>query len=65
MLSPTFQRDVPLSMFVFPVREGVALPPVFAKHRGRARSRRSTLPPDVIGANRDAWIDEWTDIVLR
>jgi thiamine transport system substrate-binding protein len=64
MLSPTFQRDVPLSMFVFPVREGVALPPAFAKHAVVPEAPLD-LPPDVIGANRDAWIDEWTDIVLR
>ncbi len=64
MLSPTFQRDVPLSMFVFPVREGVALPPAFAKHAVVPEAPLD-LPPEVIGANRDAWIDEWTDIVLR
>ena len=64
MLSPTFQRDVPLSMFVFPVREGVALPPAFAKHAVVPEAPLD-LPPEVIGANRDGWIDEWTDIVLR
>ena len=46
MLSPTFQRDVPLSMFVFPVREGVRLPKVFAKYAvvpavARSTSRRA------------------------
>jgi thiamine transport system substrate-binding protein len=64
MLSPAFQRDVPLSMFVFPVREGVALPPVFEKYAVVPQSPLE-LPPNVIGANRDAWIREWTDIVLR
>ena len=64
MLSPAFQRDVPLSMFVFPVREGVPLPPVFAKYAVVPQSPLE-LPPGVIGANRDAWIREWTDIVLR
>ena len=64
MLSPTFQRDVPTSMFVFPVREGVALPPVFAKYAVVPQSPLE-LPPSVIGANRDAWIREWTGIVLR
>ena len=52
LLSPTFQRDVPLSMFVFPVREGVALPPAFVKHAVVPESPLE-LPPDVIGANRD------------
>ena len=31
MLSARFQADVPLQMFVFPVRDGTPLPPVFAK----------------------------------
>jgi thiamine transport system substrate-binding protein len=64
MLSPAFQRDVPLSMFVFPVREGVGLPAAFAKHAVVPQSPLE-LPPNVIGANRDAWIEEWTDVVLR
>jgi len=64
MLSPTFQRDVPLSMFVFPVREGVRLPKVFAEYAVAPESPLD-LPPNVIGANRDAWIREWTGIVLR
>jgi thiamine transport system substrate-binding protein len=64
MLTPTFQRDVPLSMFVFPVREGVRLPNVFAKYAVAPQSPLD-LPTNVIGANRDAWIREWTGIALR
>ena len=64
MLTPTFQRDVPLSMFVFPVREGVRLPNVFAKYAVAPQSPLD-LPTNVIGANRDAWIHEWTGIALR
>jgi thiamine transport system substrate-binding protein len=64
MLSPAFQRDVPLSMFVFPVREDVALPPVFAEHALEVEQPLE-LPPGEIGANRDRWIREWTDVVLR
>ena len=32
MLSEAFQADVPGSMFVYPVREGVELPPAFVEH---------------------------------
>lgn len=64
MLSPAFQRDIPLSMFVFPVREGVALPPAFAKW-AVVPERPLELPPAEIGRNRDRWIREWTDVVLR
>ena len=31
MLSARFQADIPLQMFVFPVRDGTPLPPVFTK----------------------------------
>ncbi len=64
MLSERFQADVPGSMFVYPVREGVALPPAFTEHAIQPQAPL-TLPPEEIAANRDRWIDEWTQIVLR
>jgi thiamine transport system substrate-binding protein len=64
MLSPEFQGDVPGSMFVFPVRAGVALPPEFERH-AVVPAHPLELPPAEIGRNRDRWIREWTDIVLR
>jgi thiamine transport system substrate-binding protein len=63
MLSPAFQEDVPTSMFVFPVREDATLPPVFARWAVVPESPLE-LPPEEIGANRDRWIREWTDVVL-
>jgi thiamine transport system substrate-binding protein len=64
MLSERFQEDVPGSMFVYPVRAGVALPEAFEEHALRPR-HPLTLPAEEIDANRDRWIDEWTAIVLR
>jgi thiamine transport system substrate-binding protein len=64
MLSPAFQADVPTSMFVFPVREGVRLPPTFARWAVVPEDPLE-LSPAEIGANRDRWIREWTDVVLR
>jgi thiamine transport system substrate-binding protein len=64
MLSPRFQRDVPLSMFVFPVREGVELPPEFVSW-AVVPERPLELAPEVIGRNRDRWIREWTSVALR
>ena len=64
MLSPRFQRDVPGSMFVFPVREGTPLPPEFERF-AVVPERPLELPPAEIGANRDRWVREWTDVVLR
>jgi thiamine transport system substrate-binding protein len=64
MLSDRFQADVPGSMFVYPVRRGVALPREFEEHAIVPESPVS-FPPDVIAAARDGWIDRWTEIVLR
>ena len=64
MLSRTFQQDVPLQMFVFPVRDGVALPAVFEKFADQP-SDPLTLPPAEIGRHRDEWIEQWTNTVLR
>jgi thiamine transport system substrate-binding protein len=64
MLSEQFQADIPLNMFVFPVREGVELPDVFVEFAD-VPDESLELPPEDIGENREAWIREWTDIVLR
>jgi thiamine transport system substrate-binding protein len=64
MLSERFQADIPLSMFVFPVRAGVELPDVFVQFAELPADPLS-LPADEIGENREQWIREWTDTVLR
>ena len=64
MLSERFQADVPLQMFVFPVRDGTPLPAVFTKFAQVATKPLSLQPAD-ISAHRDAWIEQWTDTVLR
>jgi thiamine transport system substrate-binding protein len=64
MLSPAFQADVPLTMFVFPVRSDVALPDVFAKH-AVLPERPITMAPARIDAGREAWIVRFAATVLR
>jgi thiamine transport system substrate-binding protein len=64
MLSKPFQDDVPLSMYVFPVLPDAELPDVFVEH-AVLPDTVFELPAAEIDANRDAWIDEWTDLVLR
>ncbi|MCP9485850.1 MAG: thiamine ABC transporter substrate-binding protein [Gaiellaceae bacterium MAG52_C11] len=64
MLSERFQADLPLSMFVFPVRDGVELPEAFRRF-AVVPERPLELSPEEIGSNRDRWIREWTSIVLR
>jgi thiamine transport system substrate-binding protein len=64
LLSLRFQQDVPLQMFVFPARGDAKLPPVFTKW-AKPIEHPLTLDPAAIKSHRDAWIDEWTDIVVR
>jgi thiamine transport system substrate-binding protein len=64
MLTERFQKALPESMFVLPVREGTPLPPVFRKYAAFP-AEPFDLPSEEIGANRDRWIDEWTQVVLR
>ncbi len=64
MLSRRFQADVPGSMFVYPVRQGVSLPEAFVKHALVPKDPLA-LPASEIDANRDRWLAAWTDIVVR
>ena len=64
MLTPTFQDDVPLNMFVFPVIESATLPPEFVAHAEIADDP-FILDPAEVEAQRDAWTDRWVEIVLR
>ena len=60
----TFQADIPLHMWVFPVNENVELPEVFATHAVMAEAP-VTVAADRIEQNREAWITAWRDLVLR
>lgn len=62
MLSPDFQANIPLTWFVFPANETVDLPTEFVDHTVIPASPLS-LDPALVEANRDQWIEEWTDIV--
>ncbi len=64
MLSKQFQEDVPLQMFVYPVNKNASLPEVFTLY-AQAPSQPAALTPDEIAANRDTWIQEWVETVLK
>jgi len=64
LLSPSFQEDIPLQMFVFPSNKEVALPEVFEKY-ARITRAPALLDPQLIDTQRDAWIREWTDTLLQ
>jgi thiamine transport system substrate-binding protein len=64
LASGVFQQTVALNLFVYPARTGVALPPEFTEFAVIPDSP-FTLDPATIAANRDRWVDEWTQVVLR
>jgi thiamine transport system substrate-binding protein len=64
MLSEKFQADIPLQMYVYPAVSGTPLPNAFRDFAPPPAESLSMTPAE-IGANRRAWQDEWTDIVLR
>ena len=64
MLSKRFQEDIPLQMFVFPARRDAALPPEFEKF-AVVPEHPLELSPQVINENRESWVDQWTDVVVR
>lgn len=64
MLSQEFQEDVPLQMFVFPVKPDTTLPDVFVEYATVADNPVSVDPAE-IDAHREEWIEAWTETVLR
>ena len=64
MLSTPFQEDIPLKMFVYPANEKAALPEVFTQY-SHTPAAPVQMAPARIAANREAWIQAWTETVLR
>lgn len=64
LVSPEVQADIPLSMFVFPSRDGVPLPEVFERFVTRPTAPLE-LGAEEVAAQRADWIDQWTQLVLR
>jgi len=63
MLSVPFQEDIPLQMFVFPVNPEAQLPEAFVEHV-QVPDQPASLPPEMIDANRETWINAWMEAVL-
>ncbi len=63
ILSPRFQEDIPLQMFVFPANSKATLPKVFTDH-AKITDNPAFLAPERIKEKRDQWIREWTDTLL-
>jgi thiamine transport system substrate-binding protein len=64
MLSPTFQEDMPLQMFVFPVNQNAKLDDTFTKYL-QIPDVTANISPQSIAQNREKWLNDWTQTVLQ
>lgn len=64
MLQPEFQADIPLQMFVYPANPEAPLPDLFTQF-AEVPAEPAAITPEQIEQGREAWIEEWTEIVLR
>ncbi len=64
MLSETFQADIPMQMWVYPTNSHAAIPDLFRTF-APVPAMPASIDPAVIDKNRDSWIKEWTQIVLK
>ena len=64
LLSPTFQEDIPLHMFVYPANEKADAGELFEQWAA-IPSQPARLAPDAIAAGREGWIAAWTEVMLR
>lgn len=64
LVGKTFQEDMPLNMFVYPVREGAQVPAEFTEYGPQAKDPE-TMAPAKIAEHRDQWVKSWTSLVLK
>lgn len=64
LLSPEVQAALPPSMYVFPVVDGVELPAEWARFAERP-AQTEVVAPARIAEDRQAWIEEWNEIISR
>ena len=61
LLSVPFQNDMPENMYVYPVRDDASLPDAFVRYSVTIDDPLE-IAPEEVGENRDAWVEQWTDI---
>ena len=64
MLSAAFQEDIPLNMYVFPVNINAVLEETFQKYL-EVPEITADITPAQIAENRERWISDWTETILR
>lgn len=64
LLSPAVQSDIPANMFVYPVRSGIELPPVF-KEFTPVVTTSAEMDPAVINDELEGILSEWGQVMGR
>ena len=64
LLGLSFQEDLPLQMFVFPVNEEAALPDLFVEY-ATIPENPASVDYELINENRERWLRSWTQEILR
>ena len=64
LVSAPVQADVPLSMFVFPARTGIALPDVFEKFAAKVTAPLQ-LDAAEVASSLPTWLETWGDVMGR
>ena len=64
LLTPAVQSALPDSMYVFPVADGTPLPKAWAKFAAMPTRPLAVSPAD-IDANREKWLQQWSDVTSR
>ena len=64
LLSVEVQEDIPEQMAVYPVSSEASVPEAFERFSG-VTVPAAGISPDDIAANRQRWLDDWTQAVLR
>ncbi len=64
LLSVEFQNDIPLQMFVFPANRNAVLPEEFIKYN-QIPEKPAGLNMEDIANNRETWITDWEQAVLK
>ncbi len=64
LVSRPVQEDIPLNMFVSPALATAVVPDIYRAFN-ELPADPVTMDPAIIATNRDRWIEEWTQTVLR
>jgi thiamine transport system substrate-binding protein len=63
MLTRPYQEGIPLQNYVYPAVADTKLPGVFVKFAQQPKA--FSIDASTVGAHRNDWIDQWTQIVLQ